>query len=59
MGLETCKVFHQQYAELFKTTRGATQEEIDRTMARLSYMTDLAAAVKDADIVSSFETLCE
>jgi 3-hydroxyacyl-CoA dehydrogenase len=51
-GLETAKVYHQQYAELFLESRGASQDEIDHTMARLSYTTDLAKAVKDADIVS-------
>jgi 3-hydroxyacyl-CoA dehydrogenase len=51
-GLEACKQFHQQFAELFVKTRGASQEEIDQTMARLHYTTDLAEAVKDADILS-------
>jgi len=51
-GLETSKNFHKQFAELFLTTRGASQEEIDRTFARLSYTTNLAEAVKDADIIS-------
>lgn len=51
-GLEAAKVSHQQYAELFLKSRGASQDEIDQTLARLSYTTDLAEAVKDADIVS-------
>ena len=51
-GLEAAKVYHQQYAELFLKSRGASQDEIDQTMARLSYTTDLAEAVNDADIVS-------
>ncbi len=51
-GLETSKNFHKQFAELFLTTRGATQQQIDETNARLSYTTDMAEAVKDADIVS-------
>lgn len=51
-GLEACKQFHQQFAELFIKTRGVSQEEIDQTMARLHYTTDLAEAVKDADILS-------
>ena len=51
-GLETGKAFHQQFAELFMATRGASQEEINQTLARLSYTTDLADAVKDADIIS-------
>ncbi len=51
-GLEQGKVFHQQFAELFLTTRGASQEQIDGTFDRLSYTTDLATAVKDADLIS-------
>jgi 3-hydroxyacyl-CoA dehydrogenase len=51
-GIETGKEFHNKFAELFKATRGATQEEIDATFARLSYTTNLKEAVKDTDIVS-------
>ena len=51
-GLESAKKFHQQYAELFKNQRGASDKEIEDTMGRLSYTTDLADAVKDADLVS-------
>jgi len=51
-GLEASKSFHKQFADLFLTTRGASQDEIDATFSRLSYTTDLAAAVKDADLVS-------
>jgi 3-hydroxyacyl-CoA dehydrogenase len=51
-GLENGKVFHQQFAELFKTTRGASQNTIDETVARLSYTTNLAEAVKNADLIS-------
>ena len=51
-GLEAAKVYHHQYAELFLKSRGASQDEIDQTMARLSYTTELAEAIKDADIVS-------
>ena len=51
-GIEAAKDFHQQFAELFKTTRGATEEQIEQTMARLSYTTDLGEAVKDADLIS-------
>jgi len=51
-GLEVGKVYHQKYAELFLKTRGASRDEIDQTIARLRYTTDLAEAVKDADIVS-------
>ena len=51
-GIEGGKKFHQQYAELFKSTRGISQGEIDQTFARLSYTTNLAEAVKDADLIS-------
>jgi len=51
-GLEASKSFHEQFAELFMATRGATQEEIEHTMDRLSYTTNLAEAVKDADLIS-------
>jgi len=51
-GLEASKMNHQRYAELFLISRGASQDEIDQAITRLSYTTDLAEAVKDADIVS-------
>ena len=51
-GLESGKMFHKQFAELFKSTRGASQDEIDKTLARLSYSTILTEAVKDADLIS-------
>jgi 3-hydroxybutyryl-CoA dehydrogenase len=51
-GIEKCKEFHKKFAELFKATRGVTQEEIDATFSRLFYTTNLEEAVKDADLVS-------
>ena len=51
-GLERGKQFHQQYANVFLKLRGASQEEIDLTFARLTYTTNLAEAVKDADLIS-------
>jgi len=51
-GLERCKQFHQQYANVFLKLRGASQEDIDETFERLSYTTNLAEAVKDADLIS-------
>jgi 3-hydroxybutyryl-CoA dehydrogenase len=51
-GLDKGKAFHQEYAELFVRERGATREQIDETFARLSYTTDLATAVRDADLIS-------
>lgn len=52
IGIEKSKSFHQQFAELFITTRGASQEEVNATFERLSYTTNLAEAIKDADIIS-------
>ncbi|MGB7843346.1 MAG: 3-hydroxyacyl-CoA dehydrogenase [Salinimicrobium sp.] len=51
-GLEASKSFHKQYAELFKTSKGATKEQVEEALARISYTTNLAEAVKYADIVS-------
>ncbi len=51
-GLEAGKGFHKQYAETFIAARGASQAEIDQTMARLRYTTDLSTAARDADLVS-------
>jgi len=51
-GLVACKEYHRQYAELFLSSRGASQEELKQTKNRLSYTTDLASAVKDADLIS-------
>src|SRR5687767_9325217 len=51
-GVEKGKAFHRQYAEHFIAHRGATHQQIDDTVARLTYTTDLAAAVRDADLIS-------
>lgn len=51
-GLESGKEFHKKFSELFETQRNATQKEIDATLSRLSYTTNLKEAVKDADLVS-------
>jgi len=51
-GLVRGKQFHQQYANVFLNLRGASQEEIDATFERLNYTTNLADAVKDADLIS-------
>lgn len=51
-GLENCRQLHKKYADLFITSRGANQEQINQTNLRLSYTTDLARAVKDADLIS-------
>ena len=51
-GLEKGRELHGEYAAHFKKDRGATEEEIEATFARLTYTTDLAAAVSDADLIS-------
>jgi 3-hydroxyacyl-CoA dehydrogenase len=51
-GLEKGKAFHREYAEYFIKQRGATRKQIDDTIARLTYTTDLAAAVRDSDLIS-------
>ena len=51
-GIEASIEFHEKFAEIFKTQKGATQVEIDNTLARLSYTTNLEEAVKNADLVS-------
>jgi len=51
-GLEKGKAFHRAYADHFMTQRGATREQVDGTFARLTYTTDLAAAVREADLIS-------
>src|SRR5262245_11870794 len=51
-GLEHGKAFHHQYADDFMSRRGATQQQIDETFARLSYSTDLPSSVRVADLIS-------
>ena len=51
-GLEKGKSLHREYAEHFIDQRGAVQKQIDDTFARLTYTTDLATAVRDADLIS-------
>ncbi len=51
-GLERCKAFHREYAELFIEQGRASEALIDEVFARLTYTTDLAEAVHDADLVS-------
>ena len=51
-GLEKGKALHRQYAAHFIERRGASEEQVDGTFARLTYTTDLEEAVHDADLVS-------
>ena len=49
--LEKAKTKFQILSEAFKKDLGATQEQLDATKSRLSYHSDLAEAVKDADLL--------
>lgn len=51
-GIETCKNYHKEFADLFLKQRGASKQEIEDTLKRLSYTTDIEEAFKDADILS-------
>jgi len=51
-GIERCKKYHHDYAVIFRAKRGASQADIEAAAARLSYTTDLAEAIKDADLLS-------
>lgn len=51
-GLSNGTMLHREYADHFLRHRGADQREIDATFQRLTYTTDLQAAVCDADLVS-------
>jgi 3-hydroxyacyl-CoA dehydrogenase len=51
-GLEKGQALHHEYAAHFLKNRGAGQDQIDDTFDRLTYTTDLAEAVADADLIS-------
>ncbi len=51
-GLERGRAFHREYAEHVIQRRGATERQIADTFARLTYTTDVAAAVREADLIS-------
>ena len=59
-GLEKGKAFHREYVKLFAEHRGATEQQIAATFDRLTYTTDLPAAVSDADLISESvpESMC-
>ncbi len=50
-GLEQCRSAQQQYAQIYRQSLDASEDMIAATAARLSFTTDLAAAVADADLV--------
>lgn len=49
--LEKAKSKFDVLSEAFKNDLKATQEQLDATKLRLSYTSDLAEAVKDADLL--------
>lgn len=51
-GLEASKMFHQQFASIFIKSLGATEQQVKETHARLTYTTDLKAAVSSVDFIS-------
>ena len=50
--LEGAKAFHASFAKLFVETRGATQEEVEKALGRITYTTNLKDAIKNADLLS-------
>ena len=46
-----CKTTHQHYAQIYQQELGLDDQQIELTQSRLSYTTDLAAAVAEADLV--------
>lgn len=49
--IERCRSAHDAYAEIYKADLGASDEAIESTRARLTYRTDLADSVREADFV--------
>lgn len=49
--IDRCRTTHDQYAAIYVAEVGATEAEILATRQRLTFTTDLAAAVAEADLV--------
>jgi 3-hydroxyacyl-CoA dehydrogenase len=49
--LERCRTTHGTYGHIYRTELGADEEQIRAAHARLTYTTDLAAAVSEAQLV--------
>jgi 3-hydroxyacyl-CoA dehydrogenase len=49
--IERCQATHDQYAPIYQSDLGATETDIAATKQRLTFTTDLAAAVAHADLV--------
>lgn len=50
-GLEQCRLDQQRYADIYRRDLGAGEEDLEATRGRLSFTTDIAAAVAAADLV--------
>ena len=50
-GLENCRTAQQTYAHIYMQDLNASEGEIEETRSRLTFTTDLAAAVAGADLV--------
>ena len=48
--LDKAKIKFKELGEIYKRDLGATQKDIDDTLIRLTYTSDLADSVKDADL---------
>ncbi len=51
-GIKNCKTYHNRYAKLFLSSKGATKNEVENTVSRITYTTNLKKAVQDADLIS-------
>ena len=49
--LDSCRAMHERYAEIYRSTLGATEAEIAATKQRLTFTSGLAEAVAQADLV--------
>lgn len=49
--LRRCRASHEHYAAIYLNELGASADDIERTRGRLSFATDLAAAVDEVDLV--------
>ncbi|NMM92234.1 3-hydroxybutyryl-CoA dehydrogenase [Rhodococcus sp. SRB_17] len=49
--IEQCRAAHEQYAGIYLAAVGASEDDIALTRVRLTYTTDLAASVAEADLV--------
>jgi 3-hydroxyacyl-CoA dehydrogenase len=50
-GLQQCRIAHETYSHIYQQEMDATAQQMDETRARISFTTDLAASVANADVV--------